>query len=243
MSALRVGLIVPPLKGRIPPDMALMYPETEVLVEGVGVSSLTGEGYAEAEARVSEAAERLAARGAKALLLFGTSLSFYRGAAGNAALQANMAAVSGLPSMTLTTAMGRALRLLAVRRLAVATAYAAGVNSMFRQYFEAEGFVVPIIEGMDLTGLDAVEQTDEASIEALSRAVWSKVSGAEALVISCAGLTTAGAAARLEPALGRPVISSAMVGAWAAQGLAGGDTRVKGFGVLYEREDATWPSG
>lgn len=242
MSPVRVGLIVPPLRGRVPPDMATMYPATDVLVEGVGVSSLTGEGYAEAEGRVSQAAESLAAQGAQGLLLFGTSLSFHRGAAGNAALEARMRAASGLPSMTLSTAMCRALRSLSVRRLAVATAYTDEVNALFRQYFEAEGFTIPVIDGMDLTALDAVEKTGEDAIDGLCRSVWARTPAAEALVISCAGLTTAGVAARLEAALGRPVISSAMVGAWAVQGLAGGDTRVAGYGRLYERRDDTWPS-
>ena len=42
----RAGLVVPPLKGRVPPDAALMYPGTAFLVEGIGVSAMTAAGYA-----------------------------------------------------------------------------------------------------------------------------------------------------------------------------------------------------
>ncbi|MCB1342371.1 MAG: arylmalonate decarboxylase [Pseudooceanicola sp.] len=232
----RAGLVVPPLKGRVPPDAALMYPGTAFLVEGIGVSAMTAAGYAEAEGRLSDCARALAERGAQGVLLFGTSLSFFRGPAFNAGLEARMAAASGLPSMTLTSALCRALRGLGARRLAVATAYDDAVNAMFAAYFEGEGFGIGAIEGLALTSLSDAETASEDAVATLSRRVVAATPGAEALVISCAGLTTAGVAPRLEAELGLPVVSSAMAGAWAAQGLAGGVAAVKGFGQVYERE-------
>ena len=219
-----------------------MYPDSKILVEGLGVSALTGTAYAEAERRVTEAASKLAERGADALLLFGTSMSFYRGAAGNAAMENAMRAATGLPSMTLTSALEKAMRLLHLQRVAVATAYSDQVNALFRAYFQAAGFTIPAIAGLDLTALSVVEDTGLDPILDISRMVWARASGADALVISCAGLTTTEAAIRLEAAFRRPVISSSMVGAWAAQGLAGGATSLRGFGILYEQEGLKWPS-
>jgi arylmalonate decarboxylase len=236
LMAPRVGLIIPPRSGRVPPDAMQMYPETEFLIEGIGVAAMTEEGYAEAEGRVADAARALAARGASAVLLFGTSLSFFRGPGFNAGLETRMAEASGLPACTLTSAMSEALRLLGAERLSVATAYDDTVNAMFTRYFTTEGFAIETIGGLDLTSLGDAEAAGEAAICTLSRKVAAEAPEADALVISCAGLTTAGLAPRLEAELGIPVVSSAMVGAWAAQGLAGASARVRGFGRLFEME-------
>jgi arylmalonate decarboxylase len=236
----RVGLIVPPLSGRVPPDAARMYLETEFLIEGIGVAALTEAGYSEAEGRVADCAQALAKRGAGAVLLFGTSLSFFRGPSFNAVLEERMAKASGLPARTLTSALSKALRRLGVRRLAVATAYNNKVNAMFSEYFSVEGFIIEAIAGLELTNLVDTELAGESMIGDLSREVMTKAPKAEALVISCAGLTTAGIAPQLEAELGLPVVSSAMVGAWAAQGLAGEAAQVAGFGRLYEMGENPW---
>lgn len=238
----KAGLIVPTLHGRVPPDAAALYPGTEFLVEGIGVSSLTAEGYAEAQTRLEVCARSLAERGAGAVLLFGTSLSFDRGPAYNRELEARMRAASGLPALTLTSALVAALSQLGARRLAVATAYTEAVNQKFSAYFSAEGFQILSIKGMELTALDAVEAAGPGQIAALSAKVHAMAPKAEALVISCAGLTTAGICQKLEDDLGLPVLSSSMVGAWAAQGLAGGATAAHGFGRFYHRKDFLWPS-
>jgi arylmalonate decarboxylase len=235
--AVRAGLIIPPRQGLAPPDAVRMYPRSEFLVEGIGVATMSEAGYAEAEGRLDSCARALAGRGASGILLFGTSLSFFRGPGFNAALEARLTAASGLPAQTLTSAMTAALRRLGVTRLAVATAYAAAVNSMFTDYFTLQGFAIDAIRGLDLTALEAAEAVAEAQIAELSRRVVASAPQAEALVISCAGLTTAGIAPKLEAELGLPVVSSAMVGAWAAQSLAGGAAGVKGFGRLFEMEE------
>lgn len=234
------GLIVPPRPGRVPPDAARMYPATRFLVEGIGLGGMNAESYAKAEGRVRDAAGTLAGDGAAGVLLFGTSLSFFRGPRFNAELEARMEAAAGRPARTLTTAMVRALSLLGARRLAVATAYGDEVNEMFRAYFEEQRFGIEAIDGMDLTALDTAEETGEVAIGDLVRQVAARAPGAEALVVSCAGLTTAGICPALEAELGLPVVSSAMVGAWAAQGLAGGKAQVEGFGQLYAMEVETW---
>lgn len=236
----RVGLIVPPLKGRVPPDAARMYPATEFLVEGIGVGAMTYAGYAEAEGRLAACASTLAKRGARAVLLFGTSLSFFRGPLFNDGLEARMAEASGLPARTLTSALSLALRQLNARRLVVATAYNDAVNAMFSDYFTAEGFVIEAIAGLELTSLRDAEAAGESAIADLSREIMAGETGADVLVISCAGLTTAGIAPQLEAELGLPVVSSAMVGAWAAQALAGAKAQVAGFGRLYEMEENPW---
>ncbi len=79
-----LGLIFPPLNRPVPEEGLIMYPSgVKFLVEGLGLESLTPEGYDKVIDRIKPAAEKLASRGAKAITLMGTSLSFYKGAAFN----------------------------------------------------------------------------------------------------------------------------------------------------------------
>ena len=40
----KVGLVVPPASGRVPPDATAMFPDVEFLVEGIGVPAMTEAG-------------------------------------------------------------------------------------------------------------------------------------------------------------------------------------------------------
>jgi arylmalonate decarboxylase len=230
----RIGLIVPPLHAAPPPDAAAMYPQFAFEIAGIGVQSLTADGYAEAVGRVADAARSLAAREVASVLLFGTSLSFFKGAAFNAELESVIREAAGVPAMTLTSAMALALAELGARRIAVATAYTDPVDRMFRSYFEEAGFGIEAISGLGITSLAEVERLAPERIAQLARQVSASAPEAEAIVLSCAGMRTTPVAAALERELGKPVISSAMVGSWAAVRLAGASGACPGMGQLYE---------
>src|SRR5438034_4726054 len=77
-----LGLIFPPLNYPIPPDAKLLYPSgVRFLGDGVGLpGGMTPAGYDEAIPRVLPAAQALAKRGANVISVFGSSLTFYKGA-------------------------------------------------------------------------------------------------------------------------------------------------------------------
>src|SRR5689334_11011233 len=77
-----VGLIFPPLNYPIPPDAKRLYPTgVEFLSGGVGLpGGMTLEGYDEAVPRILPEAQRLAKAGARIVSVFGSSLTFYKGA-------------------------------------------------------------------------------------------------------------------------------------------------------------------
>src|SRR5688572_6967624 len=77
-----VGLIFPPLNYPIPDDAKRLYPSgVTFLSGGVGLpGGMTIAGYEEAVPRIIPAAETLAKQGAKAISVFGSSLTFYNGA-------------------------------------------------------------------------------------------------------------------------------------------------------------------
>src|SRR3954471_14479678 len=77
-----LGLIFPPRDYPIPPDARRLYPAgVQFLGDGVGLpGGMTLAGYDEAIPRVLPVAAALAKRGAKVISVFGSSLTFYKGA-------------------------------------------------------------------------------------------------------------------------------------------------------------------
>ena len=77
-----LGLIFPPVDYPIPPDAKLLYPSgVNFIGNGVGLpGGMTIEGYDEAIPRVLPRATDLAKQGANVISVFGSSLTFYKGA-------------------------------------------------------------------------------------------------------------------------------------------------------------------
>src|SRR5438876_5892101 len=123
-----LGLIFPPLNYPIPPDARLLYPTgVRFLGNGVGLpGGMTVEGYEEAIPRALPAAEALAKQGARAISVFGSSLTFYKGAKFNEELTQKVTKLTGLPATTQSNGLVDGLRTANARRVAVATAYTEG---------------------------------------------------------------------------------------------------------------------
>src|SRR5437667_6384793 len=118
-----LGLIFPPLNYPIPPDAKALYPMgVRFLGDGVGLSGgMTIEGYEEALPRMLPAAGRLAKQGAKAISMFGSSITFYKGAKFNQELTQTLTKSTGLPATTQSNGLVDGLRVANARRVAVAT--------------------------------------------------------------------------------------------------------------------------
>src|SRR5215469_1007462 len=120
-----VGLIFPPLNYPIPPDAKRLYPKgVEFLSGGVGLpGGMTLEGYDEAIPRVLPAAEQLAKQGAQVISVFGSSLTFYKGAKFNEELAQKVTKLTGRPATTQSNGLVDGLKVANARRVALATAY------------------------------------------------------------------------------------------------------------------------
>ena len=178
--------------------------------------------------KVAAASRLLVQRGAAAVALMGTSLSFYRGRAFNDELVRTMAAATGLPVTTMSNAVVEALQAVGATRLAVATAYSAVVNERLVLFLQDSGFEVLALEALDLVEIHDVHAVDDAELLALGRRAAARAAGADGLLISCGGLRTLPVELPLEQSLGMPVVSSAVAGAWAAARLTGHSGRVAG---------------
>src|SRR5437764_6590772 len=115
-----VGLIFPPLNYPIPPDAKRLYPSgVAFLPGGVGLpGGMTLEGYDEAIPRVLPAAEALAKQGARVISVFGSSLTFYKGAKFNEELVGKVAKATGRPATTQSNGLIDGLKVVNAKRVA-----------------------------------------------------------------------------------------------------------------------------
>ncbi len=232
---MRIGLVVPTAEDRVPAEGALMYPDVAFVARGTGVGSLTPEGYDQAVGKIVPAADRLAEDGVDAIMLFGTSLTFYRGPQFNEDLQAEVRERTGLPVSSMSTAIVEGVRALGGKRLAVATAYSKVVNDKLAELLTFHGFEVGALASFGITEFGgATSRKTEEEIITLASEAQDEASDADTVVISCGGLRTLGVAKPFEARRGLPVVSSTPAAFWNAVRLAGHDGRVAGYGRLFE---------
>jgi arylmalonate decarboxylase len=208
-----LGLIFPPKDYPIPPDAKRLYPAgVEFLGDGVGLpGGMTLEGYEEAIPRVVPVAEALAKRGAKVISVFGSSLTFYKGAK----------FIDGLRTVN-------------ARRVAVATAYTDIVTGRLKAFLEEHGFEVTSAKGLGYERIPEGAATQEILFK-LGADAYANSRQADALVVSCGALRTLDLIVPLENHIKVPVVSSTPHGLMNGVRLLGVSPRVQGFGVVFAR--------
>ena len=112
-----IGLVVPFATDTVPDEGLQMYPDVRFVARGVGVRSLTPTGYDSAWEGILSAAEHLAKPGVDAIMVIGTSLTFYRGSDSHDRLLESCARSPGLPVSTMSQAVVDGLRHFGARRI------------------------------------------------------------------------------------------------------------------------------
>jgi arylmalonate decarboxylase len=229
-----IGLVVPFAADKVPDEGLIMYPDVTFVPRGVGVRALTPEGYDPARAAIVPAAEQLAKQGVDAIMVIGTSLTFYKGAATHRRLLEQLRAATGLPVSTMSQAVVDGLRAVGAKKVAVATAYDGEVNRRLKEFLTDEGFAVGAIDGFGITDFGGPSRMDEQEILDLGGRVCEDAGDAEGLLISCGGLRTLGVAKPFEERHGIPVVSSTQAAFWAAMRLVGESGQLTGYGRMLE---------
>jgi len=233
-----IGLVVPFAADEVPAEGPLMYPGVRFIPRGVGVRALTPEGYDPAFDAIVPAAEYLAAKGVDAIMVIGTSLTFYRGPEAHDRLLEELRKRTGLPVSTMSQAIVDGLREVGAKRVAVATAYSDVVNRRLKELLAAADIETLSLKCFDLLEFGGPSKKSEADIIALSGSAVDAAKEAEGILISCGGLRTLGVAEPLEASHGIPVVSSATAAFWAAMRLVGESGHVAGYGRLLAEAKA-----
>src|SRR5690349_12660685 len=184
-----IGMILPPANNPVPPEAKLLYPNgVSFLVEGLAFNGMTIESYDEAVPRIVPAALKLKQRGATAISIMGTSLTFYKGAAFNQELIDRVHQATGLPTSSMSSGIVDGLKVAGAKHVAVATAYTDTVNATLERFLTESGFEVSIIKGLNL--IRAVDAVTQPQLFDFSASVFAKAPKADTLLISCGGLKT-----------------------------------------------------
>jgi arylmalonate decarboxylase len=231
-----LGLIFPPLNYPIPPDAKRLYPTgVQFLGNGVGLpGGMTLEGYEEAIPRVIPAALELAKQGAKVISVFGSSLTFYKGAKFNEELTQRVTKATGVPSTTQSNGLIDGLRTANARRVAVATAYTDTVTERLKIFLEEHGFQVTFAKGLGYEKIPEGAATQEILFK-LGTDTYVQSGRADALVMSCGALRTLDLIVPIENQIKVPVVSSTPHGLMNGVRLLGVSPRANGFGMVFAK--------
>jgi arylmalonate decarboxylase len=228
-----LGLIFPPAGRGVPEEGIAMYGERlRFVVNGLGVERMTPEGFDAVLAGIPAAAEQLAAAGAEAIELTGTSLTFYKGEAFNQQLREIVSKASGLPATTMSNGVIDALKAVGAQRVAVVTAYNEEVNARLRAFLLEHGLTPVVITGLGIEAMADVDRVTQDDLIEWGVRVRESAPTADSLLVSCGGFRTLEIIAPLEARVGVPVISSMPHGLWAGARLVGLSGAAPGYGTL-----------
>ena len=163
-----IGLVVPHAEDKVPAEGHQMYPGQRFIPKGVGVRSLTPEGYAAAFDAIMPAAEHLVKQNVDAIMVIGTSLTFYRGPEAHDRLLEKLRTTTGLPVSTMSQAILDGLKEVGAKRVAVTTAYTDVVNQRLKELLVAGGYEVLSLEAFHILEFGGPSRMSETDIIDLS---------------------------------------------------------------------------
>ncbi len=231
-----LGLIFPPENYPIPADARLLFPSgVEFIGNGVGLpGGMTIEGYEEAIPRVLPRAVDLAKQGANVISVFGSSLTFYKGAKFHEDLIRQVAQATARPATTQSNGLVNGLRAVNARRVAVAAAYTDTVTERLKVFLQEYGFDVTFAKGLGYERIPEGAATHDILFK-LSTDAYANSRKADALVVSCGALRTLDLIVPVEQVIKVPVVSSTPHGLWHGVKMLGVSARVRGYGMVMEK--------
>ncbi|WP_438752298.1 ectoine utilization protein EutA [Pararhizobium sp. O133] len=139
----------------------------------------------------------------------------------------------GVPVVTPTAAAVKGLRALGAKRISVLTPYTVETSRPMAEYFEQLGFTIDRFTCLGLT--DDREMARISHDEIVGFAGQAMAPESDALFISCTAVRAAEVVARIEQAIGKPVVSSNLATAWACLRLCGETAARPELGMLMTR--------
>ena len=203
----RIGLMLPTGNSVIEPEFQRMAPEgVSTHANRVELKDVTPKSLLAMEADTERSARQIAQTRVGVIAFGCTSGSFVGGPGYDDRLVAMIEDATGVPATTTTTAVVRALQLMGVERIALATPYTDEVTRLEVDYLQANGFEVTNWQGGDIVATADIQECPPETSYQRARSVDND--RAEAVFISCTGFRTIENIAKLETDLGKPVISS-----------------------------------
>ncbi len=235
----RIGLLVPSTNTTCEPDFyRVMPPDVSVHTHRLWLTNDNDgeEGINRMNSEAEQGARYLKTAAVDAIAYGCTTGSFYKGPGYDNDLLNSMQAASGAPAVATAPAAVEALRLLGAKRISVATPYPDWNNRQLRAYYEGCGFEVLNVEGEPVAskaGSQGINDQDPASVLAFAPEACHPE--ADVLFCSCTAWRSFEVVQELEERVGRPVITSNQVTAWATMRKLGISNPDPAFGSLFSR--------
>ncbi len=229
----RLGLIIPSVNVVIEHDLKWFLPAwvtahvTRVRLTGTSAPELS-----RVLDDVPAAASMLADAGVDAIGLACTGASMMGGAGSERALSEKIAAAIGLPATNTTEALLDAFRALGIRRVALFSPFDDCFNAVEAAMLESAGIQVVKTVGLGITNPRLCAGIPPESV--VSQAAAADCPEADGVFLSCANLRGFEAAAPLERALQKPVVTSNQAVLWAMLRLAGARCGTAFGGTLFD---------
>lgn len=118
---LTIGLVVPTAEDTVAPQGPAMYPGVRFVACSARVNALTPAGYDPGWDTILPAVDYLVAQRLDAIMVAGTSLTFYRGRQAHQHLLKQLRSRTGLPVSTMSQSILDGLDAVGARRVAVVT--------------------------------------------------------------------------------------------------------------------------
>ncbi|HEX2826265.1 MAG TPA: hypothetical protein VHP37_07960 [Burkholderiales bacterium] len=141
-----------------------------------------------------------------------------------------MSAAAGVPAITSADSVGKALRALGTKRVAIVSPYSEEVNARARRYFSTR-------HGLEIAAIEGFAAKDSYAIGKLgpenARDAFARIDNPniDAFVVPGANFPTMGSIAAWEREFGKPVVTSTQAAVWAMAKALGGE-RIEGYGRL-----------
>ncbi len=229
----RIGLMVPTGNSVMEPEFHRMAPDgVSTHANRVYLKDVTPESLAGMADHAAESAKGLAPIRIGVLAFGCTSGSFIGGKGYDEMLVRILEDATGIPATTTTTAVLRALELLGVSRIALATPYTEEVTGLEARFLADHGFEVTRAQGGGMVEVADMQECEPEVAYARAREV--DDDRAEAVFISCTGFRSIEVIEKLEAELGKPVISSNQASLADCLRVLGVREAQPGFGSLFD---------
>ena len=229
----KIGLIYPApgTAGEI--EFHMMAPEgIAILTTRMPIEKADAEGLIKM-GNYTEQAASLLAQAKPDLIVFGcTSGSLVRGMGYDKEIIGRIESQVGIAALTTSTAVIDSLNTLKVRKIAVATPYTDEVNQLEKVFMEDSGFEITSIKGLGVLDPQKMQDVQDEQMYQMAKEIFTE--NADAIFISCTGISVIDIIEPLEEDLKRPVITSNQATMWAALRKINVGERIDGLGNLFK---------
>ena len=211
----RMGLLVPSSSSVQERDIGRALPDDITLhVARMRLSNVDAESTLRVVQEIETESQKLADVDVDVIIFPATAPSSRNGIGYDRELIKRITAASGKPATTASTALLEALRVLSVKRIALAAPWSDAVNQTVTAFMAANGFDVIAQEALGLVRNLDIGLLDPQTAYDIGRRA--DRPDADAVMLACGNWSTFRIIDRLEQDLGKPVLTTNQVSLWHA---------------------------